>query len=116
MYQNEGGVLFTGVKLLLAALFLLGTYVAGSTYEAPTEMGLTGSLNPAVEAQKPFNTPEWTAVDRSEFPGCTAHQYLGDVVIVTQANDRKRVTFDHAWTVTHNQTKADDVWVIGWCH
>ena len=67
-------------------------------------------------------TPAWTAHDAQAFPGCrpaaawpsgTPAAY---VVVHSFREDRHRtMAFDVAWRANHDDTEADDVWVIGVC-
>jgi len=66
--------------------------------------------------------PTWKPTDEQAFPGCralaewpsgTPAAYL----VVHSFRDRRttRMAFDVAWGLNHDDTEADDVWVIGVC-
>jgi hypothetical protein len=71
-----------------------------------------------VIASQPKNVPTWDAATAEAFPRCEAKRdgvLYADVVVVDQRNDVGRVTFDRAWSLVTDDTKANDVWIIGGC-
>ncbi len=69
----------------------------------------------AAATDKPVNVPTWTPEYAARFPGCDRRHRLGDVVVVGLDNRARRVGFDRAWHLAHDRSRADDVWVVGWC-
>jgi hypothetical protein len=66
--------------------------------------------------------PAWTAADAQDFPGCrpaaawpsgTPAAYL--VVHSYRQGRHVKMAFDVAWQANHDDTEANDVWVIGVC-
>jgi hypothetical protein len=70
----------------------------------------------------PIEMPSWTAADAVAYPGCgPASSWPRGVparsVVVHSFRDdaRRQVGFDLAWTLNHNDTEVDDLWVLGVC-
>lgn len=108
--------LHTFLGVALASAFL----IMGITHDAPVLWDHSDTAEIA-QAQRdreaqPVNVPKWNASDAAT--GCTKNPTdaaPSNVLVVTQGNDREIISFDEAWNITHNDNKADDVWVIGFC-
>jgi hypothetical protein len=66
--------------------------------------------------------PSWSPADAARYPGCVpsaawpAGRPAPYVVVHRFRDDTDRkVAFDVAWRVNHDDTEADDVWVLGVC-
>jgi hypothetical protein len=66
--------------------------------------------------------PTWTPADVSAFPGCVAlaawPSWKPAPSLVGQSvreDIHRRIGFDRAWRLNHNETETDDVWVLGVC-
>lgn len=113
------------LNLLLVAGMFFAIYIMGSTHEAaelwPTDDPDRTARVMAEREQLPVNVPAWRASDADRgcseiVPGETFNMPVGsDMLVVTQANERVILSFDEAWERTHNDNRADDVWVIGFC-
>jgi hypothetical protein len=66
--------------------------------------------------------PSWTAADAAAYPGCVPlvswpAAAPADFVVVHsfRADAHRKVAFDAAWAANHDDTEANDVWVLGVC-
>lgn len=66
--------------------------------------------------------PSWTAADDAAYPGCRPSSAWptgrpADFVVVHSFREdaHRKVGFDAAWRSNHNDTEADDLWVVGVC-
>lgn len=69
-----------------------------------------------VPVERPENVPTWQASDRAT--GCEPSRegvIYPTLLVVDMSADRIRMDFDKAWDRNHNESDADDVWVIGGC-
>ena len=93
----------------LAAALLVGQAMAVNPSSAPI-----GSL--------PTPAPVWTAAIQAADPGCvpSAQWPAGkpaSAVIAHRFSDGStdRIAFDTAWSLNHDATESNDVWVLGVC-
>jgi hypothetical protein len=101
-----------------AALFAVGALVLalGQVMAVNTS---ASSTSPAESGQ--VELPVWSAADQAAHPDCTPSSAssgkVADFVIVHSFRDdvNRRIDFDQAWGLNHNETEADDVWVLGVC-
>jgi hypothetical protein len=91
-----------------------GVLVVGSA------MAVSPSSSPVEEL--PQAVPTWSVADRAAQPECVPTAQwpegrLGSAVVVHRFSDDAtlRVSFLEAWRTNHNQTEADDLWVLGVC-
>ena len=68
------------------------------------------------------DSPSWTPAGAAAYPGCvpSAAWPAGSpaaflVVLSFREDDTLKMAFDAAWQANHDDTEADDVWVIGVC-
>jgi hypothetical protein len=90
-------------------------------------LGQAMAVNPsahsdAASADVVAAAPSWTAADAAAFPGCVpsaawpAGRPAPYVVVHSFREDaHRKVAFDVAWRVNHDDSEADDVWVVGVC-
>jgi hypothetical protein len=107
---------FAGCNLMLACLFALALVIPAMTQPAPPLEG--GSWSTAGEAAwaGAHNVPSWTPAIARQFPGCEkAAAAYGSRVVVKLDGKAYRMSWDESWERTHNENKADDVWVVGSC-
>jgi hypothetical protein len=96
---------------IVALALALGLYVSASTHAAPVG-GFVGSTGPAVH---PAAAPHWTPALARRFPGFDGRQRLSDRVVVIRLDGAaQRMSFDEAWRRGQTDTRADDVWTVGW--
>lgn len=115
----------TILRLLPHTLLLLGfsltAVIPGLTHDAPEAGFVAKTLieqweSDRILAQKPTNTPTWRSHGGQE--GCSRSipgALFDTLLVVTQQGKVVRMSFDRAWKVTHDDSKANDVWVIGNC-
>lgn len=108
------------LSLLMVIGMCCALYITASTHEAPELYPNNGGAESVwVKEQRknlPKNVPTWEKSDRKF--GCTKEQteeIHGTVLVVDQKNDRVLMSFDEADRVAHNENRADDVWVVGFC-
>jgi hypothetical protein len=104
---------------LVAVAFVAALVIPAMTKDAPTGGWVSSNgYNVRNIDHVPANIPTWKAAYAARFPGCgpTQTTQLGDLVIVDQDAHVRREHFAAAWKANHNATRADDVWVVGWCH
>lgn len=111
------------VALIAQTVLLLGMALAvtiqAATYDAPEGAYAPGKTG--LDWGTHQNVPTWTTDMADRFPAChdAATQPEGvtpaAVVVVHQDATVERVTFQQAWDDTHDQTWANDVWVVGSC-
>ena len=105
----------TGLYALLAFTVTLVVLLSGMTHGAP----LGGYVGNGQSLEKEANVPTWTKADAKAFPACQARLPEGvipaAVVVVHQDATVERMPFQAAWDATHNDSPADDLWVIGFC-
>ncbi len=94
----------TLLQTFLVALVLLGVLLAPRVSE-------TARATTVV----PGNQPTWVPAYADRFPGCSPARALGDVVIVGLDGRARRMRFDRAWALTHDDSEASGGWVVGWC-
>ena len=103
-----------------AVLFALGAGILALGHAiALTPSANSSAQPPAPTASRP---PVWTAADATAYPGCEsaadwpAGTPAGFIVVHSFRDDEdRRMAFDLAWRVNHNDTEVDDVWVLGVC-
>ena len=102
-------VAFAAVAAVVALGHVLGGNQAARTSALPVEH--------AVEVP-----PVWTLADAASNPGCVAVSEWesgrpAPVLVVQRVRDavHRRIAFDRAWRINHNDTEADDLWVLGVC-
>lgn len=95
---------------------VVSAFAVSAIDEAP-QGGFTEDGSTSTEvAVKPPNIPTWHDRYAARFPGCTDHKRLVDTLLVVRLDaELQRMSFDDAWTRTHNENTADDVWIVGWC-
>ena len=76
----------------------------------------------AVTGDQTLSVPSWSTADTTEHPECTPAEKwpAGDLaayVVVQAVRDgvHRKITFDRAWRLNHDDTDVDDVWVLGVC-
>jgi hypothetical protein len=100
------------LNLLLAVTLTAGLYVAASTHPTPVG-GFVGGV--AATASLPAEGPRWSPALARRFPGFDGTRRLSDRVVVVGLDGRARVMgFDEALARGESETRADDVWTIGW--
>jgi len=104
-----------------ATMLLVGQAMAVSPSVGPSGPPLTEPAGQPSE-QVLAGPPSWTAADAAAYPGCVRSaawptgRPAERVVVHSFREDRHRaLAFDVAWRLNHNDTEADDVWVVGVC-
>jgi hypothetical protein len=101
------------LNLALALALAAGLYVVASTHTAPA-LGDTGAA-PTLVQPTPSAEPHWTPALARRFPGFDGRRRLSDRVVVVRVDGRAQaMTFDEAWARGESETRADDVWTVGW--
>lgn len=107
------------LNAMLLPMLVLAFLIPAMTHEAPGfDAGTFAEREATAEARAaaPVNVPTWKSSDAkfgcTEFPVEKIHT---NVLIVNQHNERQVISFDEAWDRSHNDTKVDDLWVIGFC-
>ena len=101
------------LNLFLAMAIGIMVWTVISTHEAPEMFPHQDRVD---RSGAPVNVPVWEKSDP-----CTniTKAKKGDVhetyLVVTQGAERVRMSFTESWAVTHDNTRANDVWVIGYC-
>lgn len=82
----------------------------------------TAAHTEAVIAEQATQSPSWSMVDVASYPGCLpssewAAGTPAPAVVVqgVSASGHRKISFDRAWTLNHNRSATDDVWVLGVC-
>ncbi|RNL63161.1 hypothetical protein EFK50_15770 [Nocardioides marmoriginsengisoli] len=93
----------------LSGVLLVGSAMAVSPSSAPAEA-------------LPRVAPTWSVADRAAQPDCVPtaswpEGRLGSAVVVHRFSDDAtvRLPFLEAWRTNHNESEADDLWVLGVC-
>lgn len=106
--------------LLLNAALPLGAAVAlavpAYTWEAP-DAGWHG-IDQVDRSKVPANIPTWTPALQRQFPAFQAiadlaGQVPSQVIAVDLFAEPRVMDFQTAWDRTHDDTRANDVWVVG---
>jgi hypothetical protein len=115
-------VLRAVVPRLVAFLGIAAMVGVGQAMAVSPSAEFTGPTPGAALQPVPQAAPAWTPADAQAFPGCrpAADWPTGTpaayVVVHSFREDRhRRMAFDAAWRANHDETEADDVWVIGVC-
>lgn len=98
---------------VLAFLAVAVVIVVGRAHgQAPSEMVF----------EQATRAPSWSVADAMTFPECVAstHWVTGTpapavVVQGVATPGHRKLGFDRAWALNHNDTRTDDVWVLGVC-
>ena len=105
--------------MLRAGMVLLGFFVIAPLMRGSDAGPVVGA--PHVEAPRPPG-PEWTAADSRGFPGCVPwdrwdRSRVPGSLVVFRFRDKAhlRMPFDRAWALDHDQSEANDLWVLGGC-
>lgn len=94
---------------------------------AALALGQAIAVNPsahsvAVIDDGAVQVPVWTLADAVAYPECVSSRVWPTgapaeslVVHDARADLTRKLSFDRAWRINHNDTEADDVWVVGVC-
>jgi hypothetical protein len=98
-------------------MFGVATAILGLGRMLPVEPS-----TPLSAEQLSTQTPSWTTADQRAHPRCVpaaswAEGRLAGFIVVYSFRDhgRRKVAIAEAWETNHNQTEADDLWVLGIC-
>jgi hypothetical protein len=76
----------------------------------------------AVITEQATLSPSWSMADAASYPGCVpASEWVTGtpapavVVVGLSVPGHRKIEFGRAWTLNHNDSPADDVWVLGVC-
>lgn len=95
--------------------------VTGMTHDAPKgEWVGTEAEVQAMRDRPDTNVPKWNRQLSQQFKGFSdmssrpKEHVPSHVVAVHQNADATRMPFDKAWSVNHDDTRANDVWAVGY--
>ena len=101
-----------------AVVFGIGAAIIG----LGQAMSVDSTATSVTAADQELREPAWTWADHADHPGCVPSAVWptgtpADFVVVHsfRTDDHRKIAFDVAWRLNHNDTDVDDVWVIGVC-
>lgn len=110
-----------GIHTTLLAVAFAGAVMASAVTHAAPVGSFVGERGDSARmvAEKPVNVPVWGHEHAEQYPGCAPTLPEGvipaTVVAVDLTGEVSRMAFDKAWTATHNDNAADNVWIVGMC-
>ena len=103
-----------------AAVFVAGSLVL--VVGQAVAVDPSSSVSAEQAEQRVSHAPTWSFADLSAFPGCVpssawpAGKPAGHLVVHgVRDQTRHEVPFDAAWQANHDQSRSNDVWVVGVC-